>query len=96
MNSYSIKGGINMQAHTSISEEIVEELHILLLFNPDSGQEGIKVHQHSATPEAVAAAGRLHAKGLITQADGGYLTSLGHSAAEHAHALLLILQPRLH
>jgi len=33
----------------------------------------------------------LHAKGLITQADGGYLTSLGRDAAEQAQTLLTIL-----
>jgi uncharacterized protein (TIGR02647 family) len=33
----------------------------------------------------------LHAKGLITQADGGYLTRLGREAAEHAQAMLGIL-----
>ena len=30
--------------------------------------------------------------GLVTQADGGYLTSLGLDAAEHAQALLTILR----
>jgi uncharacterized protein (TIGR02647 family) len=79
-----------------LSPDILEELHILMQFNPDCSQQGIKVHHHTASPEAIAAAGRLHTKGLITQVDGGYLTSLGHSALEHARALLLILQPRLH
>ena len=32
-------------------------------------------------------------KGLVTQIDGGYLTDLGRSAAEHAQALILILAP---
>jgi uncharacterized protein (TIGR02647 family) len=36
---------------------------------------------------------RLHAKGLITQVDGGYLTDLGIKAAEHAQTLLLMLAP---
>jgi uncharacterized protein (TIGR02647 family) len=79
-----------------LSPEILEELHVLMSFNPDCSQQGIKVHHHTASPETVQAAARLHTKGLITQADGGYLTSLGHSAIEHARALLLILQPRLH
>jgi len=35
----------------------------------------------------------LHAKGLIDQPDGGYLTSLGLDAAEHAQVLLNILKP---
>ena len=37
------------------------------------------------------AALRLHAKGLITQPDGGYLTRLGREAAERAQAMLGIL-----
>lgn len=69
----------------------LEELNLLALFNLSSAQEGIKVHKHSATPEAVAAAERLFRKGLITQSDGGYLTSLGLDTAEHTHKLLAIL-----
>ncbi len=37
---------------------------------------------------------RLHQKGLISAADGGYLTSLGLDAAEHAQALLTILNSK--
>ena len=37
---------------------------------------------------------RLHEKGLISEADGGYLTSLGIDAAEHAQGLLTILSPK--
>lgn len=33
----------------------------------------------------------MHAKGLVTQADGGYLTSLGREAAEYAQTMLGIL-----
>jgi uncharacterized protein (TIGR02647 family) len=85
-----------MSGLPELSPEILDELHILMRFNPDCSQQGIKVHHHSAATDTIAATGRLHAKGLITQPDGGYLTSLGHSALEHARALLLILQPRLH
>ena len=70
--------------------ELIAELEILALFNLGNTQEGLKVH-HTASPAAIAAARRLHDKGLITQADGGYLTSLGLDAAEHAQALLTIL-----
>ncbi|GGH90371.1 TIGR02647 family protein [Pseudomonas fluvialis] len=73
--------------------ELIAEAELLALFNLDNTQEGLKVH-HSAAPATVAAAQRLHAKGLISQADGGYLTSLGLDAAEHAQALLRILQPQ--
>jgi len=39
----------------------------------------------------IEAVRRLHAKGLLTQVDGGYLTGLGRDAAEHAQAMLTIL-----
>lgn len=73
------------------SPDHLEELNLLALFNLSSAQEGIKVHQHTAAPEAVAAAERLYRKGLITQTDGGYLTSLGIETAEHTQKLLAIL-----
>lgn len=72
--------------------DLVAELNLLALFNLHSTQEGIKVHQHSAAPDAVAAAERLHQKGLTTQVDGGYLTQLGIEAAEHAQRVLDILK----
>ncbi|MBI6907751.1 TIGR02647 family protein [Pseudomonas sp. SIMBA_059] len=74
----------------SYTPELVAELEILALFNLDSSQEGLKVHQ-TAAPTAIAAARRLFEKELITQPDGGYLTSLGRDAAEHAQGLLTIL-----
>ncbi len=74
----------------SYTPELVAELEILALFNLGNAREGLKVH-HTATPEAIAAAGRLFDKGLITQADGGYLTSLGLESAQHAQSLLTIL-----
>jgi uncharacterized protein (TIGR02647 family) len=70
--------------------ELVHELNTLIRFDLDSGQQGIKVHKN-ADAAIQAAARRLYAKGLITQADGGYLTRLGREAAEHAQALLGIL-----
>lgn len=72
------------------SQDIVEELDILLLFNLSTTQEGIKVHK-TAEPTAIEATKRLHHKGLITQSDGGYLTVLGRDAAEHAQELITIL-----
>ena len=68
----------------------MEELNILALFDLSSTQEGIKVHK-AAGADAVAATQRLHAQGLITLKDGGYLTPSGVRAAEHARALLAIL-----
>ena len=74
----------------SYTPELVAELEILVLFPLDSTKEGLKVHQ-TAAPTAIAAAKRLHAKGLIDQPDGGYLTSLGRDAAEQAQTLLTSL-----
>ena len=71
--------------------ELIAEAELLALFNLDNTQEGLKVH-HSAAPATVAAAQRLHAKGLISQADGGYLTSLGHDAVDSVQLLQNILK----
>jgi len=73
-----------MQNHLS-------ELNLLALFDPVSSLEGLKVHQHSADPAMVAAAERLHQKGLVTQKDGGYLTPLGSETAEHVQKVLRVL-----
>ncbi len=75
----------------TFTSDHLAEMNLLSLFNLSSINEGIKVHSHSASPEAIAAAGRLYKKGLITQKDGGYLTSLGSEAAEHAQRLLSVL-----
>lgn len=74
----------------SWTPEIIAELEVLCLYNLDSTQEGIKVHS-SAGAERVAATRRLFEKGLITQDDGGFLTSLGLEAAAHAQAVLTVL-----
>ena len=69
---------------------MTDEINLLTQFNLKNEQDGIKVH-HDAATELVAAAERLHTKGLITQVDGGYLTDLGRKAAEHSQALTSIL-----
>ncbi|MHC8317141.1 TIGR02647 family protein [Pseudomonas sp. LB3P31] len=74
----------------SLTPELVAELEILALFNLDSSQEGLKIHQ-TAAPKAIAAARRLYEKELIDQPDGGYLTSLGRDAAQSVQILLTIL-----
>ena len=71
--------------------ELIHEVNILARYNLDTTQEGIKVHS-SAGPEVVEATRRLYDKALVTQPDGGYLTSLGRTAAEHAQDLLLIIK----
>ena len=73
-----------------LKQELIEELDILLHYNLTTTLEGIKIH-HDAEPAVIEAVNRLHKKGLVTQADGGYLTDLGRTAAEHAQACHTIL-----
>ena len=74
------------------SPEQIHELDILIRYNLDTNQQGIKVHKN-ANPELIEAVKRLHAKGMMSQVDGGYITDLGRKAAEHAQALLMLLAP---
>lgn len=74
------------------TQDIVDELNILVRYNLSTTQEGIKVHKVAA-PEVIAATQRLYKKGLVTQEDGGYLTNLGHEAAEQAQTVLNLLNP---
>ena len=70
--------------------ELIEEFNILARYNLTTTQEGIKVHK-TADPAMVDTIKRMYEKGLLTQADGGYLTDLGREAAEHAQIALTIL-----
>ena len=74
----------------NLTPEQIEELELLEKFDPANTQAGIKVHTSAGTP-AIAAAQRMHNKGLITQPDGGYLTARGAEAAELVQALQLIM-----
>ena len=74
------------------TQDIVDELNILVRYNLSTTLEGIKVHKTAAL-ENSAATKRLYDKGLVTQEDGGYLTSLGHEAAEQAQTVLNLLHP---
>lgn len=74
----------------SYTPDLVDELNTLLRFDLATNQQGVKVHK-TAEAAVIAATRRLHDKGLLSQADGGYLTSLGREVAEHAQAALTIL-----
>lgn len=74
-----------------ITPDLVNELEILAHYDLSTTSEGIKVHK-TADPDVIAATRRLHDKGLVSQSDGGYLTSLGLSAAEHVQAMLTIMK----
>lgn len=71
--------------------DLLNELNFLLNFSLDTTQQGVKVHKN-AEPATIAAAKSLYEKGLITMADGGYLTDLGREASENAQALLTLLR----
>lgn len=75
----------------SLTPALLEELELLNMFDLNSTLQGIKIH-HDAKPGIIAAGKRLYDKGLITQADGGYLTSLGQQTAEHVQVLVKLLQ----
>ena len=74
----------------SYTPENLAELNVLMLYDLSTNLEGIKIHK-TAEPSVIAAAHSLFEKGIITQADGGYLTSLGREAAEHAQSLFTML-----
>jgi len=74
------------------TDDQMAEMDILIRYNLQSTQQGIKVHS-KANREQIEAVQRLFDKGLVTAVDGGYLTDLGRKAAEHAQALLLMLAP---
>jgi len=70
--------------------ELIQELEVLSRFDPGNHQQGIKIHG-SADRQVIEATRRLFHKGLISQVDGGYLTSLGLQVVEHMQATLTIL-----
>ncbi|MBC8519932.1 MAG: TIGR02647 family protein [Gammaproteobacteria bacterium] len=70
----------------SYTQELVDELNLLMQFDLHSTQEGIKIH-NSAGVGMVKAAERLHKKGITSQKDGGYLTDFGIECAERAQTL---------
>ena len=72
------------------TQDLVDELNALLRYDLGTTLQGVKVHSN-ADPVVIAATTRLHAKGLVTHEDGGYLTDLGREVAEHAQMALTIL-----
>jgi len=72
------------------TQDNLAELDVLILYDLSNTQQGIKIHK-TADETKIAAAKRLFAKGFITQADGGYLTTLGSEAAEQAQSLYTML-----
>jgi uncharacterized protein (TIGR02647 family) len=73
-----------------LNDESISELELLLCYDLDSVQQGIKLH-NGARPELLGAAQRLFDKGFVSQYDGGYLTDLGREAATHAQSVFSLL-----
>ena len=67
------------------------DLNLLAQFDSKNLEQGLKLHQGS-DESLRAAALRLHAKGVITAPDGGYLTPCGVSLLEHLEHLVQALQ----
>ncbi|MDT8310494.1 MAG: TIGR02647 family protein [Methylophaga sp.] len=73
-------------------QQQIDQIEVLLNFNLNTTLQGLKIH-HDARPGLINAAKQLNELGLITEADGGYLTDLGHEAAEHLQLALQIMKP---
>ncbi len=74
----------------NLNSDLINEIDLLMKFDLSSARVGLKVHSN-ADPEVIAAAKRLYVKELVEHEDGGFLTSLGHEAAEHLQAVHVIL-----
>ena len=76
-----------------IDPELIDELALLRRFSM-GGPVAMDVHDNP-DPAIVAAAERLHEKGLISEPDGGELTDSGREAIEHLEKLFNLLDPPL-
>jgi uncharacterized protein (TIGR02647 family) len=75
----------------SLTPDLLDELELLNLFDLNTTQGGLKIHQ-DAGESKILAAQRLHEKGIISQKDGGYLTDRGVETAEHVQILIKMLK----
>jgi len=76
-----------------ITEHFVDDLKLLACYDPANLEQGIKLHENCAT-SLREAGGRLHALGMITEPDGGYLTPFGITMVEHMQHLITALNAR--
>lgn len=80
-----------MPGTQKITQELVEELKVLVCYDPANLDQGIKLHKES--PETIhQAARRLYERGLLESTDGGYLTPFGRTQVEHLQHLLAALR----
>jgi uncharacterized protein (TIGR02647 family) len=83
------------EVNMALTNDLIQEMELLLKFDLSSARVGLKIHSN-ADPKLIAAAKRLHEKELVEHEDGGFLTTLGHEAAEHLLAARLILTSPVH
>jgi uncharacterized protein (TIGR02647 family) len=76
-----------MRAKQLSQSAFIQDLALLARFDLTNLELGIKLHQDS-DPELRESAQRLFQKGVITEADGGYLTPFGVSLLEYLDHLL--------
>ena len=76
-----------------LDSELIDELGLLRRFSM-GGPVAMNL-QDNPDPAVIAAAARMFAKGLITEAGGGQLTDAGREAIEHMERLLNLLDPPL-
>ncbi|MCH7371139.1 MULTISPECIES: TIGR02647 family protein [Aeromonas] len=81
-----------MSGIDQVSDDFVNELKILACFDPANMSQGIKLRS-DMSEGLCQAAERMHQQGLISAADGGYLTPFGMTMLEHLHHLLVALKP---
>ncbi|SHO56131.1 TIGR02647 family protein [Vibrio quintilis] len=72
------------------NQQHINEINLLLQFDLNSRDTGIKVHK-TAEKKTIDAVQALYDKNLCTHPDGGYLTDEGIEAAQHADRILRIL-----
>ncbi|CAM3675199.1 Phosphate-starvation-inducible E [Vibrio aerogenes CECT 7868] len=72
------------------NQQHINEINLLLQFDLNSRDTGIKVHK-TAEKKTIDAVQALYSKNLCTHPDGGYLTDEGIEAAQHADRILRIL-----
>lgn len=76
-----------------MQQQKIDQIEVLLQFDPSNTLQGIKIHHSTAREGLVEAAQQLFDNGLISQPDGGYLTDLGHETADHLHTAIQLMSP---
>lgn len=78
-----------------LDAELIDELNLLLRYQMTSTSAGGVELGEAADPAIIAAAKRLHQKGLIERPNGGNLTDSGREAVDRLSRLIGQLEPPL-